>query len=48
MKALDEKNKEVNNEMINYTFDIYTTELDSFDSMDTALNILEFVEEEEE
>ena len=48
MKALDEKNKEVNNEMIDYTFDIYTTELDSFDSMDAALNILEFAEDEEE
>ena len=47
IKALDEKNEKVNNDMIDFTFEVYTTELNSFDSMDAAVNILEFGEDEE-
>ena len=46
MKALDDSNVEVNNEMIDFSFQVHTTELDSFDSMDAALNILDFAENE--
>ena len=46
MKALDDSNVEVKNEMIDFSFQVHTTELDSFDSMDAALNILDFAENE--
>ena len=45
MKCLDDKNKETENEMIQYTFDVYTSELDAFDAQEAAINILEFAEE---
>ena len=44
MKCLDDNNKEVENEMIDYTFDVYTAELEIFDPKEAAINILEFVE----
>ena len=48
MKALDEKNDSVTNEMIDFTFNAFATEIESFDSMDAALNILDFAEDENE
>ena len=48
MKALDENNDTVNNEMIEFTFNAYATEIESFDSMDAALNILDFAKDENE
>lgn len=49
IKALDDKNEGVQNDMIDFTFEVYTrpTELESFDSMDAAMNILEFAEDNE-
>ena len=44
MKCLDDNNKEVENEMIDYTFDVYTAELEKFDPKEAAINILEFAE----
>ena len=44
MKALDDSNSEVKNEMIDFTFQVYATEIESFDSMDSPLNILDFTE----
>ena len=44
MKALDDNNHSVQNDMINFTFDVYSEELESFDSMDTAMNILNIAE----
>ena len=46
MKALNDYNAEVKNEMIDFTFQVYSTDLESFDSMDAALNILDFAENE--
>ena len=48
MKALDDNNHSVQNDMINFTFDVYSEELKSFDSMDTAMNILNIAENESE
>ena len=48
MKALDDNNHSVQNDMINFTFDVYSEELESFDSMDTAMNILNIAENESE
>lgn len=46
MKALNDYNAEVKNETIDFTFQVYSTDLESFDSMDAALNILDFAENE--
>ena len=48
MKAIDEKEENSKNEMIKFTFDVHTTELDSFDSDDAVTNILEFVDDADE
>ena len=44
MNCLNNKNKEVENEMIDYTFDVYTAELKIFDPKEAAIKILEFAE----
>ena len=44
MRALHEKEETKNNEMIKYIFDVHTTELNSFDSNEAAVNILEFAD----
>ena len=41
MQALDEKNTNINNEMIDLTFNLFTKDTESFDSMDASLNILD-------
>ena len=48
MKALEEKKENSKNEMIKFTFDVHTTELNSFDSHDAATNIIEFAEDIDE
>ena len=45
MKCLDDNNKEVENEMIDYTFDVYTSQLIIFDPKEAAINILEFAKD---
>ena len=46
MKAIDESNQSVTNEMIDYTVDVHTTVLESFNSFDAAMDILDFAEDE--
>ena len=48
MKCLDEKKDETSNEMIHFTFDVHTTDLDSFDSSEATNSILEFADETNE
>lgn len=48
MKCLDEKKYETSNEMIHFTFDVHTTDLDSFDSSEATNSILEFADETNE
>ena len=45
MKALDSANDSINHEMIDFTFNVYTTDLESFDSQDCANSIIYFAEE---
>ena len=44
MKALDSANESVNNEMIDFTFNAHTTDLESFDSQECANSIIDFAE----
>lgn len=47
MRALHEKEENKKNEMIKYILDVHTTEMNSFDSNDAAINILEFADDVE-
>ena len=44
MKALDSANESINNEMIEFTFNAHTTDLESFDSQECANSIIDFAE----
>ena len=44
MKALDSANESINNEMIEFTFNAHTTDLESFDSQDCVDSIIDFAE----
>ena len=47
MKALDSDDGTIQNEMIDFTFNVHTTDLDSFDSEDCANNILDFADDKD-
>ena len=47
MKALDSDDGTIQNEMIDFTFNVHTTDLDSFDSDDCASNILDFADDKD-
>ena len=47
MKALDSDDDTVENEMIDFTFNAYIVDLDTFDSDDCADNILDFADDKE-
>ena len=44
MPALDDNNDNVKNEMIDLTFNVFSKEPDSFDSMEASLNMLDIAE----
>ena len=47
MRALHEKEETKKNEMIKYILDVHTTEMNSFDSNEAAVNVLEFADDVE-
>ena len=45
MQALDDNNDIVKNEMIDLTFNVFSKDPDSFDSMEASLNMLNIADE---
>ena len=48
MKALDDKNEKYKSEMMDFILEVHTTDIESFDSNDAAVNLIEFADEVDE